>query len=247
MGLVDHRVQLDVLPEQLHVLVVDAGVQVHVALGVAQQAVIRLPVRVLEPVEDLDEGGDVDAAVADVDDRLDALGHELPFAGGDGDVDVADVHPLLVGDELQVVEFQLLEQGHHLHGGFGQVVDHQHLGSGRDGEDAVGFAFPDGALDHQDAPGLPHVALDLQGLVLGGHQDDVRVPQVGGGQALEEEIADFRPPAEDLLEVPGQDIPQLRVPLVGHHRDAFHRATLNDRLPAGPGPPAGPDPGFRSS
>ncbi len=160
--------------------------------------------------------------MADVDDGGDAGGNQLALAGGDGDFDVGAVHALFVGDELEVVELQLLHQGNHFQGGLGQVVHHQDLGAVGNGGDAVGVALADGALGHEDAARFGHMALDLQRLALGGYQDHVGLDEILGLEALEEIIADFHAPVEYGSEIAAQDILQLGVARIGDQGNPFH-------------------------
>jgi hypothetical protein len=88
MGQIDDRIQFDIALEELLVLVVNPCIQIHVALGVAQQPLVDGVIHDAQPANDLNEGGNVDAAVPDVDDGSDGGGHQVPLPWRDGDVDV---------------------------------------------------------------------------------------------------------------------------------------------------------------
>ena len=54
-----------------------------------------------------------------VDDRLHVVGHPPALSGGDGDPELPVVVPVLEGNVLQMTDPELLEEGHHFHGGTG--------------------------------------------------------------------------------------------------------------------------------
>jgi len=124
-------------------------------------------------------------------------------------VDVTVILVALEGNQIHVLDPDVIKRGNRVEDGFNIVVDHEDIGVFRDGEKGIDAPLEKGPFGDENPVGIRGVVLDLDGPGARHDQDEVLEDPFPPGQLVDVVVLDLDLVFEDLAEILSDDVPDI--------------------------------------